>query len=380
MKGYSDLEQINKRFLPTRFRKMLLVFFAFIIFYLVSYILNPYSDFWKEYLNRTFYEIVIEWIVTFLFCYLITESSILIHKKLNQRVPWTQNKSKRLLLEVSFNFGVVVILIMMNMLCFSWIYSDLPDTDISMEEIKGLLQWIVISLVISFMIISINTVSYLIDNWIDTYMEMSQHKVHAVELRQASVEAELNTLKLQLDPHFIFNNLSVLSELILEDQQLGFEYSENFAKVYRFLLVNSKKNLISLEEEIKFLRAYIFLIENRVGIGVHFSIEIDERSKHMYIPPLTLQLLIENAIKHNATQQKNPLMISIYNPEVDQVVIENTRSPIDQTQITSTGIGLKNMNSRIKLLGKKIPKVFQNEHIFKVSIQLIAYDRENSNS
>lgn len=123
---------------------------------------------------------------------------------------------------------------MMNMLCFSWIYSDLPDTDISMEEIKGLLQWIVISLVISFMIISINTVSYLIDNWIDTYMEMSQHKVHAVELRQASVEAELNTLKLQLDPHFIFNNLSVLSELILEDQQLGFEYSENFAKVYRF--------------------------------------------------------------------------------------------------------------------------------------------------
>lgn len=80
MKGYSDLEQINKRFLPTRFRKMLLVFFAFIIFYLVSYILNPYSDFWKEYLNRTFYEIVIEWIVTFLFCYLITESSILIHK------------------------------------------------------------------------------------------------------------------------------------------------------------------------------------------------------------------------------------------------------------------------------------------------------------
>ncbi|MEN5085621.1 histidine kinase [Sphingobacterium faecium] len=380
MKGYSDLEQINKRFLPTRLRKMLLVFFAFIIFYLVSYILNPYSDFWKEYLQRQPYEIVIEWLVTFLFCYLITESSFLIHKKLNLRVPWTQNKSKRLFLEVILNFGVVVILIMMNMLCFSWIYSDLPDTDISMEEIKGLLQWMVISLVISFMIISINTVSFLINNWIDTSMEMSRHKIHAVELRQASVEAELNTLKLQLDPHFIFNNLSILSELILEDQQLGFEYSENFAKVYRFLLVNSKKNLISLEEEIRFLRSYIFLIENRVGTGVHFTIEIDERSKQLYIPPLTLQLLIENAIKHNATHHKNPLMISIYNPEIDRVVIENTRSPIDRTQIASTGIGLKNINSRFKLLGKKIPEVFQNEHTFMVSIQLIAYDRENSNS
>lgn len=73
-------------------------------------------------------------------------------------------------------------------------------------------------------------------------------------------------------------------------------------------------------------------------------------------------------------------MISIYNPEIDRVVIENTRSPIDRTQIASTGIGLKNINSRFKLLGKKIPEVFQNEHTFMVSIQLIAYDRENSNS
>lgn len=380
MERYGDLEQINKRFLPTRFRKMLLVFFAFTLFYLVSYVLNPYSAIWKEYLDRGVYDILVEWIVTFLFCYLITESSVLIHKKLNIRVPWTENKSKRLFLEVVLNYAVVVILIMMNMLCFSLFYADVPESEISIEDIKGVLQLVVISLVISFMIISINSVSYLINNWIDTSVEMSQHKIQAVELRQASVEAELNTLKLQLDPHFIFNNLSVLSELILEDQQLGFEYSENFAKVYRFLLVNSKKNLISLEEEIKFLRAYIFLIENRVGTGVHFSIEIDERSENMYIPPLTLQLLIENAIKHNATSPKNPLMIRIYNPDMDRVVIENTRSPIDRNQIASTGIGLKNINSRFKLLGKKIPEVFQNHHTFKVSIQLIAYDRENSNS
>lgn len=371
--------QIDKRFLPTRFKQMLLVFFAFILFYLVSYILDPYSIFWKEYFNRKLHEIFTEWTVSFLFCYLISESSVFIHKKLNSRVPWTENKSKRLFLEVFLNFSVVVILILMNMLCFSLIYSDLPDIN-SVEEITGFLQWIVTSLLISFMIISVNTVSYLINNWIDTSLEMSQHKIQAAELKQASVEAELNTLKLQLDPHFIFNNLSVLSELILEDQQLGFEYSENFAKVYRFLLVNSKKNLICLDDEVKFLSSYIFLIENRVGTAVHFNIEIQDHSRNYYIPPLTLQLLIENAIKHNTTNQKKPLIINISNPEVGRIVVENTLSPIDNSNIISTGIGLKNISSRFKLLGKKIPEVNQDKYTFKVSIQLIEYDRENSNS
>lgn len=382
MEDQIHTEQQIKHLLPTRFKRMLLVCFAFILFYLVSYILDPYSIHWKDYFSRDLSEIVAEWAVLFMFCFLISESSILIHKKLNLRVPWTQNKSKRLFLEIVLNFSAVVLMIMMNMLCFELIYADSAenyDYD-SIEDIKGALQWIVTSIVISFMIISINMVSYLINNWINTSMEISRHKIQAAELRQVSIEAELHALKMQLDPHFIFNNLSVLSELILENQQLGFEYAENFAKVYRFLLINSKKNLVSLDEEIKFLNAYIFLITHRFGAGVHFEMDIHAASKSLFIPPLTLQLLIENAIKHNTTNRKNPLTIHIFNPSIGEIVVENTLSSIVNPHITSTGIGLNNIISRFKLLGKQVPVVYKNEDTFKVSIQLIAYDKTNSDS
>ncbi|WP_243655428.1 sensor histidine kinase [Sphingobacterium sp. JUb78] len=301
---------------------------------------------------------------------------------MNIKVPWTSNKSKRLFLEIMLNFSIVLLMIMMNMLFFTLL--DLSSSDVedvlSIEDIKSILRWIVVSLVISFMIISINTMTYLISNWISIATEMSEQKLKTAELKQASAEAELHALKLQLDPHFIFNNLSVLSELILEDQQIGFEYSENFAKVYRFLLLNSKKNIITLDEEINFLNAYIFLITHRIGSGVHFTIKINEHSKYMYIPSLTLQLLIENAIKHNKTSRKEPLNINISNPEVGLIIVENTLSPIENTKNISTGIGLNNIISRYKLLGKKVPEVIKDKLTFKVSIQLIEYDKENSNS
>lgn len=375
--NYSDK---NRRLVPTRFKRMFLVVFAFVLHYLVSYILDPYSAYWQDYFTRSISEIIAEWAVSFLFCFLISEVSIFIHRKLNLRVPWTQNKSKRLFLEITLNFIAVLTLILMNMLCYAIIdpQSAQIESVPSMEEIKDILQWIVVSLVISFMIISINTMSYLINNWIETATEMSEHKIKAAELKQASVEAELNALKMQLDPHFIFNNLSVLSELILEDQQLGFEYSENFAKVYRFLLVNSKKNMITLDEEIRFLNAYIFLIEHRVGSGVNFTIDIDDHSRNMYIPSLTLQLLIENAIKHNSTNKRRPLMIRISNEEVGKVVIENTLSPLDHSEITSTGIGLNNITSRFQLLGEQVPEVTRDQHTFRVSIQLVTYDIEHA--
>lgn len=382
MEKISYISTKTKRLVSTRFRRMFLVAFAFVLHYLVSYVIDPYSEFWKNYFARSFFEILAEWGLSFLFCFLISEMSILIHKKLNLKVPWPQHKSKRLFLEVTLNFTAVMILILMNMLCFAFIDSQSTKIESapSIEEIKGMLQWIVVSLVISFMIISINTMSYLINNWIETATEVSQHKIKAAELRQASVEAELNALKMQLDPHFIFNNLSVLSELILEDQQLGFEYSENFAKVYRFLLINSKKNMISLDEEIKFLNAYIFLIEHRVGNGVNFKINIKDHSRGMYIPSLTLQLLIENAIKHNSTSKKRPLMIHISNEEIGKIVVENTLSVMDNSDIVSTGIGLHNIISRFQLLGAKVPEVVRDQNTFKVCIQLVEYDSENSNS
>jgi hypothetical protein len=143
---------------------------------------------------------------------------------------------------------------------------NLPEMDYR-KEYTLLGQWIATNIVISLIISAFNTVDYLLENWKKTAVEAAQHKLRASKHKQAAMAAELQALKLQIDPHFIFNNLSVLSELILEDQQLGYEYSEKFARVYRYLLVNSRKDIIAVEEELKFLDSYIFLIEKESRVS-----------------------------------------------------------------------------------------------------------------
>lgn len=219
------------------------------------------------------------------------------------------------------------------------------------------------SLLMSFMIMGINIGSHLIENW-------KNEVIKSAQLSQAAMEAELQALKLQIDPHFVFNNLSVLSELILENQEIGYKYAENFSKIYRFLLVNSKKNIITLEEELKFLKSYIFLIEQRIGDGVQFLINIDKELKFLQLPPFTLQLLIENALKHNKTNKKEPLIIKIYSNEKQEIIVENNILPIEHP-INSSGIGIKNIIRRYNLLSDKEPKTILENQIFKIEIPLL---------
>ncbi len=371
-----DLENKVDTFLSNKNRRIIFLLCTFVLYYLVSFLIDPYSEFWKNYFSRSNWDIIAEWLITFLFCFLVAECALVIHHRLNKRLPWTKNASKRLFIETSLNISVVLFLIIMNVSCMYLIYnkSEPMDSQLSIDDIRGLLQWIMVSLVISFIITGVNTGSFMVNNWKNSELEVIEQTLHVSQLRQASIEAELNAMKLQLDPHFIFNNLSVLSELILENQELGYQYSENFAKVYRYLLVNSKKNLISLAEEIKFLNAYIFLIKNRIGAGVNFEINLNDSFHQFSIPPLTLQLLIENAIKHNITSKRNPLTIKIYSGEDNMLMVENNIIKLEHSIANSTGIGLTNIVRRFDLLAKQPPLIEANEESFKVKIYLIRHD------
>jgi LytS/YehU family sensor histidine kinase len=245
----------------------------------------------------------------------------------------------------------------------------LPEMD-SRKEYTLLGQWIATNIVISLIISAFNTVDYLLENWKKTAVEAAQHKIRASKHKQAAMAAELQALKLQIDPHFIFNNLSVLSELILEDQQLGYEYSEKFARVYRYLLVNSKKDIIAVEEELKFLESYIFLIEKRIGEGVVFKIDIKEEYRSMYTLPLSLQLLVENAIKHNQTSKVNPLEIQVYTNSNGELVVSNTFLPLINKP-DSSGVGLTNIVARYEILGYPKPVIEKTEDKFIVKLPLI---------
>lgn len=352
-----------------RFKRILFLISALLLLYLISYLMDPYSSYWETYFYRSVSDILAEWFLSFLFCLSIYESIRLVGLRLNKVIPWTKNPSKRILIEASSTFLIVLFLNFFATI-FCVFFTDDPISliglNMSIEETKGLIQWMVSSFIIAFVIMGVNIANQLILDW-------KNEALRASKLNQIATEAELQALKSQIDPHFVFNNLSVLSELILEDQQLGYEYTENFSKIYRYMLVNSKKDLISVQDELRFLRSYMFLIKHRIGGGVDFDIKVDSQIEHLYMPPLTLQLLVENALKHNKTIRSTPLFIKIYDNNKQELIIENNLLPIEKT-LASSGIGIENILKRYRLLSKRVPEIVKTDTYFRITIPLISYD------
>lgn len=354
-------------FLNNKGIRILVAVLAFLASYLVSYILDPFAAYWQDYFERKPLLILGDWLVSFLYCLSISEINIAIGMRLNRLMSWKEHPGKRLFLETCFNLIAVLLLNLLINIAFIYLSDEkqllLLESGMTIEETRGIIQWMVVSTIIAIMIMGINIGNYLIMNWRNEAIQVAQ-------LNQAAMEAELQSLKLQIDPHFVFNNLSVLSELILEDQQLGYEYAENFSRIYRYMLVNSKKDVIPLEDELKFLNSYMFLIEHRFGEGVLFEIDVDPSHRPLLMPPLTLQLLVENALKHNRTSKKEPLVVRIFSNEDKELIVENTLLPLEKT-IQSSGIGIANIVRRFNLLSHRQPVIEADEHTFKVIIPLI---------
>ncbi len=356
----------KKNFLDGLKKRIVIWIIAFLFSYIFIYLIDPFS--YKELLHKPFSYIIEDIFWIFLFSIIIAEVSLFIDYCLDKKISWHTKSSKRLITQTLLQIiGSIVIVIIINFIFFEGC-DNLGNIDYR-KEITLMSQWIATNIIVSLLISAINTGTFLLENWKKTALEATQHKLKASEHKRAGMAAELQALKLQIDPHFIFNNLSVLSELILEDQQLGYEYSESFAKVYRYLLVNSKKDTITLEEELKFLNSYIYLTTKRIGKGVHFDISVNNELKQFLLPSLALQFLVENALKHNQTSKSNPLQIKIYTMSDQYLVVHNSLSPlINKTE--SAGLGIKNIINRFEFLGNKRPIILKTEKDFIAKIPL----------
>lgn len=187
------------------------------------------------------------------------------------------------------------------------------------------------------------------------------------QMKHESIQAKYQALKGQIDPHFFFNSLSVLSSLVYKDPEKSAEYVSQLSKVYRSILDKSNESLVQLGNELNILDSYIFLMKIRFGDNIFFSTNISEKSRiNNFIPPNTLQLLVENAIKHNKCTSDEPLNIDVFDDE-NFIYVKNNinrRNLIDE----NTGIGLKNIKHRYELLeGKKIV-VTENNNTFMVAL------------
>jgi len=175
----------------------------------------------------------------------------------------------------------------------------------------------------------------------------------------------------QVNPHFFFNSLNGLNALIRSgEQDKTLTYLDELSNVFRYILQSNRKELVSLAEELEFVKAYTYLLSVRYEGKLFFSIQVDPLYLHWHLPILSILPLIENAVKHNVISKQYPLQIDIYTTKEDQLMISNQIRPkVDENE--RSGIGLKNLWGRYRMLTGKDINISQRKEYFKVSLPLL---------
>ncbi|MBI9052427.1 MAG: histidine kinase [Bacteroidales bacterium] len=222
-------------------------------------------------------------------------------------------------------------------------------------------------LAIAMGLIFVNTLSTslillrFMDKWV-----YAQKRIDA--MKEEKLRMDYTVLQDQLNPHFLFNNLSVLKSLIIYDQETALSFTQNFTDVYRYVLKSKDKVLVVLKEELSFIDSYIALHKERLGEGIDVQFMIDKGGIEKNIAPLTLQLLVENAIKHNEVSKENPLSLEISSDD-DYVIVKNNLQLKESSYSTKTG--LSNLVKRYELLEGDDIIVEQNDSFFIVKVPLL---------
>ncbi|MEZ4944223.1 MAG: histidine kinase [Cyclobacteriaceae bacterium] len=211
----------------------------------------------------------------------------------------------------------------------------------------------------------VNAIYFFVNQYNDARFE-------AETLKKQTAEARFQALKNQINPHFLFNSFNVLSSLVYKDVDASSKFINQLSNVYRYLLFNQQNKVVQLFEEMKFIESYMYLLKIRFQDNLRFTIDIPEALNTTYIAPSTLQLLIENAIKHNVVSKNNPLHIKIAS-DSEHLIVQNTIQ-LKEVKEESSQLGLANIKSRYDYLGGKDALVIESNGEFKVKIPILHLD------
>lgn len=203
---------------------------------------------------------------------------------------------------------------------------------------------------------------YFLERWKDSLLKTER-------LEKEKSQVQFDNLKNQLNPHFLFNALTSLNSLIFENQQLASEFVQQLSKVYRYVLQNKDKNFVLLETELQFITHYVKLLETRFQSALRIRFDIAEEAKEKAIVPVTLQILIENAIKHNVMDRHQPLTVEIVTIG-DYLIVSNNLQLKKQVE-TSNKQGLENLKSLYQFLSSQPVIVEQTQSHFYVKVPLL---------
>ncbi len=201
------------------------------------------------------------------------------------------------------------------------------------------------------------------------YRELQKNKVTEQKIIAGTASAQFDALKNQLDPHFLFNSLNVLTSLIDENPDTAQKFTTSLSKVYRYVLEQKNKELVSVDEELQFAKTYINLLKMRFEDSIVFEIPEKASNPEAKVVPLSLQLLLENAVKHNIVNASKPLHIKIYESGGD-LIVENNLQP-KKVLKKGSGVGLVNIQQRYSLLTKRKVIINKATSVFKVQLPML---------
>jgi two-component system LytT family sensor kinase len=204
---------------------------------------------------------------------------------------------------------------------------------------------------------------YVLMKWKETLAEKEK-------LEQLSIQHEFETLKSQVNPHFLFNCFNTLSSLISEDKKQAEIFLNELSKVYRYLLSSNENGLSTLRNELNFIHSYYQLLKTRHGDAIQMQVEVDKKYHSYLLPSLSLQLLVENAVKHNIISKQNPLTVDIFSMAGNKLAVNNNLQP-KMVKATSTKIGLENIRSKYELLKQPGFQLLEDSRNFTVILPLI---------
>ncbi|MGK0494352.1 MAG: hypothetical protein ACJAU2_000731 [Maribacter sp.] len=342
------------RFFKELFRAFLvgtLIYAGFIAYYYFTdatkadYIID---NFWRKYYENMIFSIILYMVNALWFIYLLNKFDFFIYTLRRMTIAITGN---------------IVVSCIGVFICRSILFIGLYDSSIiqflTTETWDSYVQPMVFALGISLIFYAI---------WYGKYKQESKVKEQKVIASTAS--AKFDALKNQLDPHFLFNSLNVLTSLIDEDPYQAQKFTTSLSKVYRYVLEQKNKDLVSVDEELQFAKTYVRLLKMRFEDSIIFDVPDAAKNPEAKIVPLSLQLLLENAVKHNIVTSKKPLHIKV--EEIDDMLVVSNNLQEKQVINKSTGVGLQNITQRYDILTDREVGIKKTSDHFKVYLPMLS--------
>lgn len=304
-------------------------------------------------------EFLIDFVFYQLYSFVLGYSNMYFFDYLEGRKWKKEDRAKRIIIGILGStiitlVGLFVLRLLTAVMANGWTFNQF----ISNEHIKyyqfGL--WITLTIVAIF-------------HFIYFYNKYQQNKIKEQKVIAGTASAKFDALKNQLDPHFLFNSLNVLTSLIEENPENAQKFTTSLSKVYRYVLEQKSKELVTVDEELEFAKTYMSLLKMRFEDSIVFEIPDRATNPESKVVPLSLQLLLENAVKHNMVTSSKPLRIKIYESE-GNLVVENNLQP-KQIVKKSSGVGLENIKQRYDLLSNKRVIINQHTNSFSVAIPML---------